>query len=197
VSVGATVEAQPSKRRPLDSYYTPDALAVAIVQRCKRDGYILPDDMAIEPSCGGGAFVRALAGEVLDVLTVDIDPDVNAKVTADFLALESVSSTKHGAPMQHGADLIIGNPPYSHAEAHVRHALSLAPRVVFLLRLAFLEGQSRRVFWREHPASHVWVLHKRPSFTGGGTDNCAYGVFAWNQDGIASTRLSHLDWGTS
>lgn len=45
-------------RDKLDRYYTPDALAMACVAALTEEGgdRILS---ALEPSCGGGAFVRA------------------------------------------------------------------------------------------------------------------------------------------
>jgi hypothetical protein len=81
-------------------------------------------------------------------------------------------------------DLIIGNPPYEYAEEFVRQSLRyLAPtgRIVFLLRLAFLESQERGVgLWREHPPYRVLTCSKRPSFTGNGkTDSAAYAVYYW------------------
>ncbi len=39
-----------------------------------------------------------------------------------------------------GVDCIVTNPPYRFAAEFVEHGLSLCPRVVMLLRLAFLEG---------------------------------------------------------
>jgi hypothetical protein len=81
---------------------------------------------------------------------------------------------------------VVGNPPYSHAIEHVEHAISLAlpghgpaGGVAFLLRLAFLESRERAAFWRKHPPTEVHVLTRRPSFTGGKTDSCAYAFFVW------------------
>ena len=52
----------------------------------------------------------------------------------DFLA-------QTAAPKNAGT--IITNPPFMLATEFVRHALELVPRVVMLLRLAFLEGVGR------------------------------------------------------
>jgi hypothetical protein len=82
---------------------------------------------------------------------------------------------------------VIGTPPYRQAQEHVERAIGIATAdrtmpggVAFLLRLAFLEGQGRAEFWRKHPPTEVHVLTRRPSFTGGKTDSCAYAFFVWH-----------------
>jgi hypothetical protein len=78
-------------------------------------------------------------------------------------------------------DTVIMNPPFSLGLSFVEYALSHTRRgatIVALLRLAFLEGQGRAELHRKHP-SDVYVLPKRPSFTGKGTDSSAYGWFVW------------------
>lgn len=77
--------------------------------------------------------------------------------------------------------LVVMNPPFSQAETFVRKALSEVARggsVFALLRLGFLASAKRRSFHRQHPCD-VYVLSKRPSFTGGGTDASDYAWFCW------------------
>jgi hypothetical protein len=175
-------------RLKLDAYYTPQPLANAIVSMLVRDGHLKRGDVVIEPSCGAGAFLLYLAEAGCSVTGVDIDPEVYPDICADFVTLD---------PKRFAPDAVVGNPPFSHAEAHTRHALKLVSRqggvVAFLLRLAFMEGQTRAAFWAEHPAAHIYVLTERPSFTGGATDSCAYGVFVWAPH-RGPTTLSHLSW---
>lgn len=176
-------------RREGDAYYTPDDLALACVCTLPRlDGL-----RCVEPSAGGGAYIRAMrAHGCSDPLGIDIDPNAAATrecelVWSDFLDWQSIGPV----------DWIIGNPPFRGAEEHIRHALSIARcGVAFLLRLAFLEGQARALFWAAHPPESVHVLSKRPSFTGGGTDSAAYGWFVWRKDVDAFVpRLDWLQWG--
>lgn len=97
-------------------------------------------------------------------------------------------------------DLVIGNPPYKFAEAFTRKALAMAPQVMFLLRLAFLEGGARgKGLWRQHPPRKVIVLSRRPSFitTGdkaGKTDATAYAIFYFQRGSESKPVIEWLDW---
>lgn len=180
-----------------DVYLTTDADAA----RCVRSlGCLLEGAWVVEPSAGGGAFVRAAAtAGAYVVTTVDVDPARGVDIAADWLTVTSgmlLDMGRHGRVMT-GArpDAIIGNPPYSAAEAHVRHALALVRPsgvVAFLLRLAFLESKARSAFWREFPAVSVDVMVPRPSFTGDGrSDASAYAWFTWRP---GNTRTPVLGW---
>jgi hypothetical protein len=164
-------------RRHLDQYYTPQPVADALVAEYLRHHPV--PIRALEPNVGRGAWSRAVGAHMPRTIVhgVDIesrDPEdhcCHEFTRCDFLELRP-----------QWPDLIIGNPPYNNAEAHIRHALDIVQpcgRVAFLLRLAFCESQSRIEFWRDHPAATIHVLAERPSFTGGKTDTAAYGFFVW------------------
>lgn len=166
-----------AERRPLDAYYTPDALAEALVGLLP----IEPTDTVLEPHAGGGAFVRALRPRCARVLACDVNPD------AEGLALADSAYRGDFLSCGIGGRWTVGNPPFRGFEAHVEHALSLSRHVAFLLRLAVMESQGRAPLWRRWPLRKVWVLAERPSFTNGGTDSAAYGFFWWDRhhDGAA------------
>lgn len=186
-----------AERRPLDAYFTPPALAGVCLSWLVRDGFYRAGTV-LEPSCGMGAFVaaaRTVAGNA-DIDALDINPEhrsdaYNAGATrfrdCNFLSFDGPETF----------DLIVGNPPFSDALAHVEKALSLRSpwgSVAFLLRLAFLETQERRPFWKQNPASKVYVFSQRPSFTGGGTDSAAYGLFVWQRGWTRPTELEVVSW---
>jgi hypothetical protein len=76
-------------------------------------------------------------------------------------------------------DLVIANPPYTQALEFVEHAFKIGKEIAFLLRLNWLGAQERAGFHRRHPAD-IFVLPRRPSFTGGGgTDATEYAWFVW------------------
>lgn len=159
----------PAERLYLDSYQTPDPLATALVAELP----IPTGSWVLEPHAGGGAFVRALRGRGHNVVAVDINP-------ASPIALDHVGDFLDYRPTEPVA-WAVGNPPFRGFEEHVRHALTVAPNVAFLLRLAAMESASRVRLWRSWPLRHVWVLAERPSFTRGGTDSAAYGFFHFDR----------------
>lgn len=155
-----------------DFYRTPPWAVRAIAPH-------LPVVSTLDAGCGDGSIMKTLLdlGWLATIQGVEIDP--NLHTAANFSATARLCSF---FDVHESFDLVISNPPYAQAEAFVRYALKLvAPRrgtVAMLLRLAFLEGQARAALHREHP-SDVYVLPRRPSFTGGTTDATAYAWFVW------------------
>lgn len=81
-------------------------------------------------------------------------------------------------------DLILTNPPFSLALEFLEKSLTESSCVVYLLRLNFLGSQKRKEFWQKNPPTHLFVLSKRPSFTGKGTDATEYAWFCWDKADI-------------
>lgn len=106
-----------------------------------------------EPACGPGAMVKVLRGAGHDVVATDLVdygcPDARANI--DFLM-------ELQAP--EGVEAIVTNPPYKLADAFVRQGLRLAPKVIMLLRLAYLEGARRSDIIDRHLA-RVWLGRER------------------------------------
>jgi len=180
----------------LDAYYTPDDVAARCVASLPDDALDLRVRWAMEPSVGGGAFVRALRGRAPDVQVfgVDLDPRAAGLIACDMCTAEDFAhlTIDDSVPRPW---LVLGNPPYGAAEAHIRRALEVVQKggyVGFLLRLAMLESEKRRPLWRDHPPFAVHVLTRRPSFTGGGTDSAAYGWFIWRRGYTGAPSLGWL-----
>lgn len=152
-----------------DAYFTDPILAEALVGLLD----IRPGDEVLEPHAGGGAFVDALLRRTPAVVAADIaPPPCSGWYEQDFLTLLPTTTF----------DWVVGNPPFKNFEAHVAQALTVAPRVAFLLRLAVLESAGRVGVWKVWPLRRVTVLAERPSFTGNGkSDSCAYGWFEWDR----------------
>jgi len=179
--------ADAERQSSFDAYYTPPLLADCLVDLLYLpiwSAWLGRKSRVLEPSAGGGAFVRALRRRGTPVHALDVDP------TAPGLHEATTHAVGDFLGWQGEADWVVGNPPYSDAEAHVRHALSISPRVAFLLRLAFLESAERLPLWSAHRPRRVYVLSERPSFTGGGTDSAAYGWFVWD----GSPKRTELEW---
>ena len=173
-----------------DAYYTPTRLAKVLVNLLP----IVEGARVLEPSLGQGAFADAIRLYTKDVYGVDIERNVLGEARCKYFAQADFLSDEHFLPSNSSEptfDWIIGNPPFSHAEEHLRHACKHSKNVAFLMRLAILESAKRIPLWKEVRLKKVWVLVQRPSFTDGKTDSCAYGFF-WCQQGWE--YLPELDW---
>ena len=150
-------------RRENDAYYTPQWCIDAIMSRL----YLGTIRSFCEPAAGDGRIVRAVqAGKPrLKCITYDLN------IGLDYL----------GDLQPPKVDLVISNPPYSHALGFVERAVNQASTAAMLLRLDFLGSQRRRPFWHRHPLTHLYVLTRRPSFTDDDkTDQYNYGWFVWD-----------------
>ncbi len=149
-----------ASRQPRDFYPTPEHAFKPLLE-CDA----LPfNTLYYEPAQGDGRLVRWLneSGrwcEGSDLAT-----------GTDFL---TVTARK---------EFIITNPPFSLAQEFVTHALALSDNVMMLLPLGFLGAQKRRDWFVANEPSALFVLSKRPSFTGNGKTYAAdYAWFYWGQ----------------
>jgi hypothetical protein len=172
-----------------DLYETP-AVAVHALMRVER----LPKRIW-EPACGRGAIVNVLRASGHIVVASDL-VDYGVPITSywryDFLM-------EHKAPDDTGA--IVTNPPFKLAEEFVAHALELCPRVIMLLRLAFLESDRRTHILEGRGLARVHVFRKRlpmmhrhewngPKASSG----MAFAWFVWDQAHTGPTELHRISW---
>ena len=150
-------------RDGLDRHFTPDALARVICQRIAR--IIDEPRIILEPSVGGGAFVRAARRTWPRAMIIgcDVDPMAEGRhivdefIEGDFPAIDWTSDA---------FDLVLGNPPFSGATAirHVEAAKAVGDAVCFVLPWSPLGGVSR---WAEHMSgtgapSYAFPIAPRP-----------------------------------
>lgn len=181
--------------RDLCKLYTPDAVSKAIVEALP----IQKGDWVHEPHAGGGSFLRALEKKDVHLTFGDYAPDAGVTCRgASVPQVDFLQWPKGGEFNGRGPQWIIGNPPYITAEEHIRHACKMTGRhVVFVLRLAMLEGAGRAVgLWKDTPLREVIVLAPRPSFTADGrTDTkTAYAAFWWDKQWSLSPQIRWLKW---
>ena len=164
---------KPKAERGHDFYETPTWAVDIIVPHLPAASDVL------DPCAGKGAILNALAASrrwrTALVRGFEIDHQ-HAGSHEHPTTYTDALSTSWGLPR-----LVVMNPPFGLAQEFAERALvEVAPggTVAALLRLAFLESTKRAGFHRAHPAD-VFVLAKRPSFTGGGTDSAAYAWFVW------------------
>ena len=117
---------------------------------------------AHEPGAGDGRIVTFLQNQGIETTYSEIQEDKN------FFEWEG------------DVDLIFTNPPFSLAQEFIEHSMMFAPTVIMLLRINFLSSQKRYDFWQQFPPDGLYILSKRPSFTGTGTDSQEYAWFVWS-----------------
>lgn len=170
-----------AERKPQDFYATP----IDCVENFINNYGGVISGKILEPSAGNGNIIQALRNK-----------NINGNITAIELREEELSNLNkigdnviitdflNGLDHKEKYDYIIGNPPYTYAREFVEKCLSMLNengKLIFLLRTAFLESKSRYDFWRDNPLSGLYVMSKRPSFTGKGTDATSYSWFVWDK----------------
>jgi hypothetical protein len=226
------------KRKDKDLYETPVDCATAICGRLKRilvlgiaadrDNCVACDEereisgewcerhrvdrplRIIEPSAGTGNFVRGMraAWPNAIILANDLFPANAQKLHAAGATSYTTGKWEEQRNIM-DADLHAGNPPFSLAEKHIEHSLSLLREGAYLAQLlpvSFHGSQGRcKRLWTPHGPDDVFgcgqlryyfTIAERPSYGyGGKTDMVEYGVFVF-QKGFVGTAglLTPLFW---
>lgn len=150
------------ERDPWDRYYTPHWAASAVVRWAR----IPPSWTVVDPSVGQSSIwpqVLREQGHTGRIVGVDIDPDARAPaeawcdevITGDWMAVARERRLR--------ADLVLGNPPYGPAGAHILLALGeVAQRGGFFLRGTFVELSGARLdLWRTLQPVCEWTITER------------------------------------
>jgi hypothetical protein len=183
------VQRAPLAERKDDLYETPDVAVHALMR-------VEPLPKVIwEPACGPGRIVKVLraAGHLVyatDLVDYGLE---DAESRVDFLMERAPSFA---------IDAIVTNPPFKLAEQFVAHALALGiPKVVMLLRLAFLESDRRRPILDNGLLARVHVFRKRlpmmhrAGWEGRRADSgMAFAWFVWDLAHRGPTELRRLSW---
>lgn len=163
-------------RRDQDFYETPAWCVNRLL-----DAVVFPEGEWLEPAVGNGAIIKAVTNYDLKKAVHWTATDVRDTIVTMNISLNFRKDNFLFYQWNEDYKVVITNPPYSLAEAFIRHALNIRsnPYVVMLLRLNFLASESRHPLFMEYPPD-VYVLPNRPCFTGDGkTDATEYAWFVW------------------
>lgn len=177
----------PLRDRGDDFYQTPPVAVHALLKVEPLPSHLW------EPAAGHGAITNVLRSAGHVVLASDlIDYNTPWQLPGRDFFLEVRSPAGCGA--------IITNPPYKLATEFIRHGLKLCPKVIMLLRLAFLEGVGRSDIV-DGPLARVWVFRNRlprmhrDGWTGSRvSSSIAFGWFIFERDHTGPTSLQRLTW---
>jgi hypothetical protein len=101
-----------------------------------------------------------------------------------------------------GVGCILTNPPFMYADEFVRHALTLVPRVILLLRLAFIETTGRSDILDGGQLARVYVFRNRlpmihrDGWTGPGVTSSAMPLswYVWDRHHRGPIELRRISW---
>lgn len=143
----------------------------------------LPGGVWIEPCAGSGRINSTVNSRRDDVRWLLCEIDERHRVTLTATCRERDALLPFGDfvirewPYPR-ADVLLMNPPFSHALAFVQAAMDRARTVVMLQRTNW--ACPARASWLAKHAPDMYVLADRPSFTGDGkTDMADYSWFVW------------------
>lgn len=141
----------------------------------------------LEPCVGNGAIVGALTtyyGSSFKMAkTVDINPEMGADITADYL------QTRFSSSEGERFDVGITNPPFSKAHLIAAKMISECNIVCMYQRLNWLASVQRHRFF-EYSMPSVYVLPNRPSHQADGkTDATDYAWIVW---GLEANKIRWL-----
>lgn len=138
-----------------------------------------------EPSCGEGHLSKEIEKH-----TTCISSDLIARGyggVMDFLTADKLYAPN-----------IITNPPYKYAQEFVEKSIDLgADKIAMFLKLTFLEGSKRGVFFKSYPPARIWVYSSRRKcaingdFDSTGSSAAAYAWFIWEK---GNTNAPVIGW---
>lgn len=168
-----------SKRSKNDFYPTPYDSIEALLKNYDFSKHGLN---VLEPSAGNGNICKMykdkypnsnITGVELDERHIEeLSTKCDKVICTDFMEFDTNNKF----------DVIIGNPPFSMAVDFIKKSMEHLNEngvLCFLFRTALLESDCRFEFWKQNPVNGLLTLHKRPSFTGKGTDATSYFWFIW------------------
>jgi hypothetical protein len=187
LSHAANAGCHPLADRGNDVYETPPEATRALLAVEKLPHWLW------EPACGPGAIVRVLRDAGHAAIASDIaDYGFSMHFQRDFLDTTTAPT---------GIEAVVTNPPYKLAGEFVRHALDLVPRVIMLMRLAFLESERRSPILDGGQLARIHVFKNRlPMMHRAGwagpraSSAIAFAWFCWDRNHRGPTIIDRISW---
>ena len=159
------------------------------LQRIKKDNIILPKTI-YEPACGQGHISEELKRHGYNVVSSDLYDYGYGKSGIDFLKSEDK------------ADCFLTNPPYKFALEFVNKGVeNLNPCGISImyLKIQFLEGKARNLFFKKYPPKYVYVNSSRQicakngDFENINVKLLCYAWYMWYKDFYGDTIVRWID----
>lgn len=176
-----------------NGFYSTDPAATKKLVKWLEENYPDCKNWKIwESFCGNGAITKVLEENGFNVVA---NSDLIDRGFGDT-GIDFFKETE----MRNGSDTIISNPPYKLAQASVEKALDLmkdGDKLIFLLRVQFLEGKSRKKLFEKHPPKFVLVNSERVNCWKDGVDDgsssaICYCQYVWEKGYKGDTIIKWL-----
>ena len=129
-------------RNDTDKYYTKENVVNLCYEYIKNNLNINKDDLIIEPSAGGGAFINIIKKLANNYIFIDIEPNNDKIKKQDYLDLDV---SKYNNKIH-----IIGNPPFgrqsSLAIKFIKKSTEFAESISFILPKSFKKESLQKYF---------------------------------------------------
>lgn len=145
--------------RPSSVWMTPEWAAIELVERYFPK--LTSQDLVLEPSCGRGAFLKAIPGHI-PAVGVEIDPVLAQEARANT-GREIIVGDFAMVPLPDGVTTIIGNPPFEAKiiERFLQRSALVLPEMGqagFILPAYAMQTPRRVVRWLDHWSVQVELL---------------------------------------
>lgn len=144
-----------------------------------------------EPAAGCGHLTDRLRALGQEVVESDImDRGIRGFQIIDYLKTNLILG-----------DNIITNPPYKYALEFIQKSLEVVQpgkKIAMFLKLTFLEGQKRALFFKEYPPETIYVYSARKkcakngAFTAVGSSAIAYAWYVWRKEVYNQTVIKWI-----
>lgn len=163
------------KQREINDFYpTPEFATLSLLRQESFVGDIW------EPACGDGAMSSPIERFGYNVISSDI-------VDRGFRRAEYPVDFLHCFDKK--VPNVITNPPYKLAQDFIEHSLDnvITEKAAFLLKLVFLESESRKSLFERRQLETVYIFRKRIAFGRNGEKYhsggmIAYAWYVWNKN---------------
>jgi len=147
-----------SKRQKEDFYATNPQSVRDLLDSCD----FIEGSHFYEPCVGQGHIAEVIKEYFPHATVVGsdlVDRGYPNTIVADFV---NRSLFDDGGEIPTTTDWIITNPPYKYAREFIDRSLSIATKgVAMFLKIQFLEGQSRKAWFKKNPPKYVYVFSAR------------------------------------
>jgi site-specific DNA-methyltransferase (adenine-specific) len=147
------------QKASLSQWFTPEWAAAMLVE--KYFPSLSGSDLVLEPSCGRGAFLKAIP-EHVPVVGVEIDPEL-AQIARDTTGRPVITGDFNTVDLPEGVTAIVGNPPYvlDIFDQFLNRAHRILPdlsKAGFLVPPYFFQTFQNVIRWRERWSMQVDLI---------------------------------------